>query len=122
MKIKISICDDLYEEILIFLPINDKVRLECVSKQFQRCLIKKQTIFEKSDDVLSRNNFKDCLLRSAINVCGKKIPIFNLKWSKLIKVVKNFKYINEIRIGRKRAIQIGKRICTLYNYYILSLN
>jgi hypothetical protein len=53
-------CDDLCGEILIFLPINDKIRLECVSKQFQRCLIRKQTILETSDNVFSRNNFKYC--------------------------------------------------------------
>jgi hypothetical protein len=27
-------CDDICEEILVFLSINDKLRLECVSKMF----------------------------------------------------------------------------------------
>jgi hypothetical protein len=101
-------CDDLCEEILLFLPINDKIRLECVSKQFKRCLIKRQTILETSDNVLSRNNFKDCLLRSTINVLGRKIPIFNLKWRKLIKVVKKFTFINEIRINKKGLSKLAK--------------
>jgi hypothetical protein len=32
------ICDDLCAVILSYLPFNDKVRLMCVSKQFQRCI------------------------------------------------------------------------------------
>ncbi len=101
-------CDDLCEEILIFLPINDKIRLECVSKQFQRCLIRKQTILEISDNVLSRNNSKHCLLKNTINVLGRKIPIFNLKWRKLIKVGKKFTFINEIRINKKGLSKLAK--------------
>ena len=30
------VCDDLCEYILQFLPLKDKLKLECVSKQFQR--------------------------------------------------------------------------------------
>jgi hypothetical protein len=101
-------CDGLCEEILLFLPINDKIRLECVSKQFKRCLVKRQTILEISDNVLSRNNFKDCLLRSTIDILGRKIPIFNLKWRKLIKVVKKFTFINEIRINKKGLSKLAR--------------
>ena len=32
------------EELLKYLPIEDKCRLKCVSKQFQRCLVSKQNI------------------------------------------------------------------------------
>ena len=39
------ICDDLAEVILQYLPLKDKLRLECVSKQFQR------TIFVKEDEI-----------------------------------------------------------------------
>ena len=35
-------CDDLSEVLLQFLPLNDKLRLECVSKQFQRTVFIKQ--------------------------------------------------------------------------------
>jgi len=101
-------CDDLCEEILLFLPINDKIRLECVSKQFKRCLIKRQTILEISDNVLSRNNFKDCLLRRNINILGSKIPIFDLRWRKLVKVVKKFKFINEIKINKKGLSKLAR--------------
>ena len=35
-------CDDLCEVILQYLPLKDKLRLECVSKQFQRTVLQKQ--------------------------------------------------------------------------------
>ena len=39
------ICDDLSQLILKYLPLKDKLRLECVSKQFQR------TVFQKLFDI-----------------------------------------------------------------------
>ena len=36
------VCDDLSEVLLQFLPIEDKFRFECVSKQFQRTVFQKQ--------------------------------------------------------------------------------
>ena len=39
------VCDDLSEVILQFLPIEDKLRLRCVSKQFQRTILTKETYF-----------------------------------------------------------------------------
>ena len=36
------VCDDLSEVILQFLPIENKFRFECVSKQFQRTVFQKQ--------------------------------------------------------------------------------
>ena len=38
--------DDLNEEILQYLTFEDKIRLECVSKQWQRCVFKKQYVIE----------------------------------------------------------------------------
>ena len=38
----VRFCDDLCEDILQFLPLKDKLRLECVSKQFQRTVFVKQ--------------------------------------------------------------------------------
>ena len=35
-------CDDLCEEILQYLSLEDKLRIECVSKQFQRSVFKRQ--------------------------------------------------------------------------------
>ena len=38
--------DDLTEEILQYLTFEDKIRLECVSKQWQRCVFNKQYVLE----------------------------------------------------------------------------
>src|SRR5437868_10922482 len=38
----VRVCDDLSEELLQYLTIEDKLRLECVSKQFQRTVLTKQ--------------------------------------------------------------------------------
>ena len=38
--------DDLTEEVLQYLTFIDKARFECVSKQWQRCIYKKQTVLE----------------------------------------------------------------------------
>ena len=44
-------CDDLCEEILQYLSLEDKLRLECVSKQFQR------TIFQRQYELYVHMNF-----------------------------------------------------------------
>ena len=36
--------DDLTEEVLQYLTFEDKIRLECVSKQWQRCVYQRQTV------------------------------------------------------------------------------
>ena len=38
--------DDLNEEVLQYLTFEDKIRLECVSKQWQRCVYQKQYVIE----------------------------------------------------------------------------
>ena len=38
----VRVCDDLSEELLQYLTIEDKLRLECVSKQFQRTVFNRQ--------------------------------------------------------------------------------
>jgi hypothetical protein len=36
------ICDDLCEVLIKYLSFEDKIRFECVSKQFQRCAYSRQ--------------------------------------------------------------------------------
>ncbi len=54
------ICDDVCEEILQYLPFNDKFRLECVSQQFQRTIFRRLfaliTIYS-DDDIISFDTF-----------------------------------------------------------------
>ena len=42
------VCDDLSEVLLKYLSLEDKLKLECVSKQFQRTIFQKQYYFEES--------------------------------------------------------------------------
>ena len=42
--------DDLTEEILQYLTFEDKIRLECMSKQWQRCVYRKQFVIEIGDN------------------------------------------------------------------------
>ena len=46
-------CDDLCEDILQYLAIKDKLRLECVSKQFQRTVTKKVYELDLDDSQVS---------------------------------------------------------------------
>ena len=62
------ICDDLCEVILNYLPIEEKFRLESVSKQFQRCIFNKQTVIELKGCDQKKNNRKNlynCLVLTA---------------------------------------------------------
>src|ERR1700742_1950685 len=43
------ICDDLCEVLLSGLSLEDKIRHECVSKQFQRCVYRRQYILDAPD-------------------------------------------------------------------------
>ena len=54
-------CDNLCEEILQYLPLKDKLRLECVSKQFQR------TVFRRVCNLDSREMKKALLFEKHIN-------------------------------------------------------
>ena len=67
------ICDDLSVEILKYLPFEDKLKLECVSKQFQR------TVFNKCHklSINSRFVYRKRLNMDAIKSVLKKCPNIN---------------------------------------------
>jgi len=90
-------CDDLCREILTFLPVEDKIRLECVSKLFQRCIIRSQKIFELSDSVTSGNNLSKYVLKSFKPSYFTDIYI---EYEILIKVLCKFKFIDRITITK----------------------
>ena len=48
------VCDDLCEEILQYLSLEDKLRLQCVSKQFQKTVFRRQRelYFDASNQIL----------------------------------------------------------------------
>ena len=62
--------DDLTEEVLQYLTFEDKVRLECVSKQWRRLVFNKQ--FElficASDSELTENSLKQLTRRKSVEI------------------------------------------------------
>ncbi len=117
------LCDDIVFEILSFLPIKDKIRLECVSKQFQRCIIRGQTILEISDNEKSPNNFADCLV-ARIQYQPNCI-LYEIKWKNMIRVLTKFTYIRRTRITKTKLIvdsfEKFIRILTALNLRILTI-
>ncbi|CAG2108468.1 unnamed protein product, partial [Medioppia subpectinata] len=90
------ICDDLCEEVLKWLPIKDKIRLESVCKQFQRCVYKKEyfldtdSLFKRKKDVVSYKTTKqlnaknfECLLKKFPNITNIEMTYATLIDAKL---------------------------------------
>ena len=92
--------DDLTEEILQYLTFEDKIRLECVSKQWKRCVFQRQYIFEicfhknKSNNSLNKliddeNNYHldeeslESVLKKCPNITKVKLSYWKVK-SKVI--------------------------------------
>ena len=78
------ICDDLSEVILQFLPLKDKKRLECVSKQFQRTVFVKQRVIGSDDNIFNTKRFEP-----KQKFIDKRLKIFEL-------IVKKCQNINKI--------------------------
>jgi hypothetical protein len=86
------ICDDLCEVLLSYLSFEDKIRFECVSKQFQRCVYNKQNILEVNDYMIEeKNKLNKLLIRLKAN------KSFNYKAFE--SVLKKSKFINEVIIS-----------------------
>ena len=77
------ICDDLSEVILQYLPLKDKLRLECVSKQFQKTIFQKQfeLNFDKNfvKNVLKNKRIESKSFESVVKNCPniKSIKLFD---------------------------------------------
>ena len=65
--------DDLTEEILQYLTFEDKVRLECVSKQWRRLVLNKQFVID-IDKIYRRVGNKRQLNVKALELVVKKCP------------------------------------------------
>jgi hypothetical protein len=86
--------------ILEFLPIKVKIRLESVSKQFQRCIIWRQS-FEISDSVNSVNNSADSILKEQDLSGLHRFIMYHANWENLNKVLLKFKFINEVKLLKR---------------------
>ena len=66
--------DDVYEEILQYLTFEDKIRLECVSKQWKRCVYQRQYVIEVFDlDISNTHNSLNRL--SKLKVYKRKLNV-----------------------------------------------
>jgi hypothetical protein len=83
-----GICDDLCEVLLKYLSFEDKIKFECVSKQFQRCVYNKHNIL-KIDFYCNYN----LLERSSVNKYEYKLNAMTFK-----NILNKFKFINKITI------------------------
>ena len=69
--------DDLTEEVLQYLTLEDKIRLECVSKQWQRCVYQRQFVIEMNF-ITERNRRRLSgkeILQSLLNKCPNVIKV-----------------------------------------------
>ena len=110
------VCDDLSEVLLQFLPLDDKQRLECVSKQFQRTVFQKQfsiTLYsslqsnykiskQTEDKVFDRNFMKsiEFLLKKCPNI---QTMFLNVKNNNILKslfplITKYCDHLNEFNV------------------------
>ena len=86
--------DDLTEEVLQYLPFEDKIRLECVSKQWKRCVFQRQFVIEI-------HFLRSYETQNSLNGLFKRLD--NKRQSdeqRLVSVMKKCPNITEVRIHR----------------------
>ena len=64
-------CDDLIEDILVNLSFEDKIKYECVCRQWKRCLFKRQTVLvidgnENSGEIKSSNSLNQLVVKAEV--------------------------------------------------------
>ena len=95
------ICDDLCPHILQYLSLEDKLRLECVSQQFQRCIITSQRVINISLDFKGDHIYWLIVLESLLKkfpnineVRNTDVPNFKSHYNKVIELI--IKYCNKL--------------------------
>ena len=81
--------DDLNEEVLQYLTFSDKVRLECVSKQWKRCIFQRQSLFEFDEHFDGRmNTLNQLIMNEEVGSDRKKEKVNRIEKSVLESVLK----------------------------------
>ena len=92
--------DDLTEEVLQYLTFSDKVRLECVSKQWQRCIFQRQFVIElKYPDLKPQNSLNQMIVWKEVGRCRTKKRRKTIETSALESVLKKCPNITTIGIS-----------------------
>ena len=108
----VRIWDDLSEEILQFLPLEHKLRLESVSKQFQRTLFQKEFSINlysslQSNDKNRRNYLEwfQSLLKKCPNIQTMSLILKNRTIFKLILplIIKYCRHLNEFNVSLRKC-------------------
>ena len=72
-------CDDLCEDILQYLSLEDKLRLECVSKQFQRTVFQRQYKLNLKEAIFSMPQIFEALAKKFQRVdCLRKLKSISI--------------------------------------------
>ena len=90
--------DDLTEEVLQYLTFEDKIRLECVSKQWKRCVFEKQFVIEIGDNKTqnslnrlldNRKQLNEELFESVLKKCPniKKVNLLCKVFSEVLSLI-----------------------------------
>ena len=87
--------DDLTEEILQYLTFEDKIRLECVSKQWKRCVFEKQFVIELRHKRIEKQNSLDklCYINNNLSYVTKVMSLES--------VLKKCSNITKVKLGNK---------------------
>ena len=99
--------DDLCELIVSYLPFEDKLRLECLSKQFRRLVFNKQFSLEIPYTIRSKEN--NNLPKLLIQIGYKN----KVNTKALESVLKKFKYIRKVKI----KIKVNEKVFSLIGQY-----
>ena len=100
--------DDLTELILSFFWFEDKIRLECVSKQWKRCVFRKQFVIKIGSDSNDSINF-------IIDVLSEDMSSVRISSKKTIKLEKRF-----IRIDNSSLETLLKKCPNITNVRLYS--
>jgi hypothetical protein len=89
--------DDLCQLLLSFLPISDKIKFECVSKQWKSLIFNKQQKLIISISNTNKNSM-ECLTYKLNQPKSMLLFIFCINTTKLEKVLQKFKFITHLKI------------------------
>ena len=98
--------DDLTEEILQYLTFEDKIRLECVSKQWKRCVFQKQYIFEIDLYLINIHN--------SLNKLIDKDDNYHLDEEALESVLKKCPNITKVKLS---DLNVKSKVMLMFGQY-----
>ena len=98
--------DDLTEEILQYMTLEEKIRLECVSKQWQRCVYQRQFVFELEHKSVEKQN-------SLNKLCNINNNLSHVKHQSLESVLKKCPNKTKVKLG----ITVNSSVLSLIGRY-----